>query len=148
MASTRSELLSTMDEEDVRRIRAHTEPVSWDAGATVLRAGQKFNGVFMVTSGRVEVSRRSPQGDRVELEIIGPGMSFGEIAMGTGLRHLVSFTALSDVTAQRLSPEAIAQIEEEDPRLALRWWRAVGQQAMLRIEERWRQRAGETHTAG
>ncbi|WP_181919166.1 hypothetical protein [Kocuria varians] len=27
MASTRSELLSTMDEEDVRRIRAHTEPV-------------------------------------------------------------------------------------------------------------------------
>lgn len=148
VASTRSELLSTMDEEDVRRIRAHTEPVSWDAGATVLRAGQKFNGVFMVTSGRVEVSRRSPQGDRVELEIIGPGMSFGEIAMGTGLRHLVSFTALSDVTAQRLSPEAIAQIEEEDPRLALRWWRAVGQQAMLRIEERWRPRAGETHTAG
>ena len=62
------------------------------------------------------------------------------------MRHLVSFTALTDVSARRLSPEAIQEIEEEDPRLALRWWRAVSQQALLRIEERWRQQAGETHT--
>ncbi|MDT0120464.1 glutaminase A [Kocuria marina subsp. indica] len=144
--STRSELLSTLGEEDVERIRSRTESVDWKAGTTVLRTGQKFNGVYMVTSGNVEVSRRSPQGDRVELEVIGPGMSFGEIALGTNMRHLVSFTALTDVSARRLSPEAIQEIEEEDPRLALRWWRAVSQQALLRIEERWRQQAGETHT--
>lgn len=145
--STRSELLSTLAEDDVRQIRSHTEAVEWDAGATLLRTGQKFSGVYMVTSGSVEVSRRSPQGDRVELEVIGPGMSFGEIALGTELRYLVSFTALTHVTARRLSPEAITRIEEQDPALALRWWRAVSQQAMLRLEERWRQQAGETYTA-
>ena len=51
------------------------------------------------------------------------------------------------MTARRLSPEAITRIEEQDPALALRWWRAVSQQAMLRLEERWRQQAGETYTA-
>ena len=70
--STRSELLSTLAEDDVRQIRSHTEAVEWDAGTTLLRTGQKFSGVYMVTSGSVEVSRRSPQGDRVELEVIGP----------------------------------------------------------------------------
>lgn len=144
--TTRSELLSDFSEQDVREIRSLTERVAWPAGTTVLRAGQRFDGIYMVISGTVEVTRRSPHGDRVELEVVGPGMSFGEVALGTQLRHPVSFTTLTDVTARRLPPEAIERLEAENPALALRWWRAVSANAMLRVEEHWRQRAGETHT--
>lgn len=144
--TTRSELLSDFSEQDVHEIRSLTEQVSWPAGTTVTRAGQRFNGIYMVISGNVEVTRRAPNGDRVELEVVGPGMSFGEVALGTQLRQPVSFTTLTDVTARRLPPEAIERLETENPRLALRWWRAVSAHAMLRIEERWRQQAGETHT--
>jgi len=77
---------------------------------------------------------------------VGPGMSFGEVALGTDSRHMVSFTTLTDVAARRLPPEAVVEIEKTHPELALRWWRAVSTHAMRRIEERWRQQAGETHT--
>lgn len=145
--STDSDLLSSLSDDDVAEIRSKTTRVEWPAGTTVLRAGQRFEGVYMVVSGNVEITRRSPTGERVELEVLGPGKSFGEVALGTDSRHMVSFTTLTDVIARKLPPEAVDEIEKTHPELALRWWRAVSTHAMRRIEERWRQQAGETHTA-
>lgn len=144
--STDSDLLISLSDEDVEEIRSKTTRVEWPAGTTVLRAGQRFEGVYMVVSGNVEITRRSPTGERVELEVLGPGKSFGEVALGTDSRHMVSFTTITDVVARKLPPEAVDEIEKTHPELALRWWRAVSTHAMRRIEERWRQQAGETHT--
>lgn len=137
------ELLSDLSPEDRVSLNSLQRTVQWPAGTTVVRAGQRFTGLYAITSGTVEVSRRSPDGERVELEVLGPGMNFGESALGTDMRHMVSYRTLTDTTAQMLPALAIAELEETDPALAMRWWRSVAKLAMGRIDDAWRQQAGD-----
>ena len=136
-----SELFSRLDPDDVRALRARSVERSWNAGENILRAGQKFAGIHLIVSGHVSMSMRSPSGERVELEVMGPGTTFGELALGTGSKQHETLSALTDVTARVLPPEAIAELEQQDPRLALQLWKALARDGFERTDQQWRDTA-------
>jgi glutaminase len=136
-----SELLSRLDPEDARAVQARTVERSWRAGANILRSGQNFAGIHLVVSGDLSMSARTPTGERIELQILGPGMSFGEMALGSDGKQHVTLTAVTDVTARVLTPEALAELEEQDPVLALRLWKAIARDGYERADQQWRDAA-------
>jgi glutaminase len=136
-----SELLSRLEPDDARALRARTVERTWSAGENILRAGQNFAGIHLIVSGDVSMSLRTPTGERVELQILGPGMSFGELALGSGDKQHVTLSALGDVTARVLAPEVLAELEREDPVLALRLWKALARDGYERADQQWRDAA-------
>ncbi|MEF3120934.1 glutaminase A [Kocuria flava] len=136
-----SELLSRLSPEDAAAVRARTAERTWSAGENILRAGQRFAGIHLVVSGDVSMSLRTPAGERVELQILGPGTSFGELALGSGDRQRVTLSAITDVTARVLDPDALAALEQEDPPLALRLWQALARDGYERADQQWRDAA-------
>ncbi|WP_257879561.1 Crp/Fnr family transcriptional regulator [Kocuria flava] len=122
-------------------MRARTAERTWSAGENILRAGQRFAGIHLVVSGDVSMSLRTPAGERVELQILGPGTSFGELALGSGDRQRVTLSAITDVTARVLDPDALAALEQEDPPLALRLWQALARDGYERADQQWRDAA-------
>ena len=136
-----SELLARLDPEDARAVQARTVERCWPAGANILRSGQNFAGIHLVVSGDVSMSIRTPTGERIELQILGPGMSFGEMALGSDGKQHVTLTAVTDVTARVLTPEALAELEEQDLALALRLWKAIARDGYERADQQWRDAA-------
>ena len=67
-------------------------PVSFDVGQVVIREGDIGDRFYVVRSGQVRVSRGS-----AELQVFGPGSSFGEVALLRRVPRTATVTALTAV---------------------------------------------------
>jgi len=68
--------------------------------------------------GQVKLALSTASGAEKVVEIIGPGMTFGEALMFTDRPYLVSATALADCLLLHVGKEALYRELERDPRLA------------------------------
>lgn len=124
--------LAPLTEEEVSALDAHMEDVEYDDGDLIRRSGQKFGGIYFITSGVVSSSTLH-DGHRVRYATLGPGMTFGEIALGGGAP--VRVRAKGPVRLRLLTTEAIERIERNEPSLALALWKAVATDAYARVEQ-------------
>jgi glutaminase len=68
-------------------------------------------------------------------------MTFGELALGSHDRQETTEKADGPVHLQVLTSEAIAQLELEDPRLAVELWKALTRDAYTRVDQYLRETA-------
>lgn len=138
---TASPALAGLDPEDVLRLAARMEPRHHDDGDIVRRVGQRFGGVHFIVSGKINTIATDPDGKRVRLSTLGAGMTFGELALGSEDRQETTEKAQGPVELMVLGPEAIEQLEAEEPRLAVQLWRALTRDAYARVDQYLRETA-------
>lgn len=83
------------------------EAVGWvqlAAGDVLFEEGEKPDGMYLLVSGRLRVSRRRPDGDELVAEVA-RGESIGEYAVLADAPRQETVTALRDSHAVRLDPE-------------------------------------------
>ena len=103
-------------------------------GEVIRRVGQRFGGVFFIVSGSISIIASHADGTRFRLRTLGAGMSFGELALGADERQETTAKAEGPVDLMVLDPEAIEDLEREDPALAVQLWRALSRDAYLRVD--------------
>ena len=64
--------------EDMKRIHRFGQPHHVDDGQYLIRAGQKSRGMFLLVSGRVQVSQRDGLGHVLPFRVYGPGEFLAE----------------------------------------------------------------------
>lgn len=80
-------------------------------------SGQDF---CLIVSGRMRVFRTLPDGTHIDLTELGPGESFGEMALLTGNPRSASIESLSPASLLVLSPEEFKRLLAENPYLGSR----------------------------
>jgi glutaminase len=73
-----------LDRDELRLLEGIAQTLQFEEGETVLRAGDPANLFFVVASGSVSVWIPLPGGRRRRLASIGPGLTFGEMALLDG----------------------------------------------------------------
>ena len=136
-----SPALGQLDPEEAQSIQARMEERLYEDGDVVRRVGQRFGGVFFIVSGQIDTYMPAPDGTRIKLTTLGPGMTFGEMALGTEKRQETTVKASGEVRLKVLTAEAIEAIEEENPRLAVELWKALTRDAYTRVEQYLRESA-------
>lgn len=106
--------------EDLARIAAGTREVRAARGEAIFRRGDPCEGFHIVAVGRVKLSLVSPEGDEKVVEMVGPGMSFGEALMFAGRPYIVDAAALADCLLLHVGKAALFEAIERDPALARR----------------------------
>ncbi|GAA3712367.1 glutaminase A [Zhihengliuella alba] len=124
--------LAPLTEEQIAALEERMEDREYHDGELIRRSGQKFGGIYFIVSGRVANSTVR-DGHRVRYTTLGPGMTFGEIALGGGAP--VRVRAEEKVRVRLLSADAIERLERDDPELALALWKAVAVDAYTRVEQ-------------
>ncbi|GAA4875490.1 glutaminase A [Serinicoccus chungangensis] len=104
-------------------------------GETVLEAGGPFAGVHLIVRGRAQALGRGPDGQPVTLVTMGPGTSFGELALGTDDEQQTTIRAVEELELLVLSAEDLARLAQEDPVVGVEVWRAVARDA-YRVADR------------
>ncbi|MGC1273745.1 MAG: cyclic nucleotide-binding domain-containing protein [Planctomycetaceae bacterium] len=100
-----------------RELLALMETASFEPGTSIVDEGKQTPGLWILTRGRCDVVKATPDGDRVLAEL-GPGTVFGEMSFFERVPHAATVRSVTSVTALRLTPENYAQLERTGLRAA------------------------------
>jgi CRP/FNR family transcriptional regulator len=88
-------------------------------GETIFGEEDEGTGFYVVLSGRVKISKLSPEGKEQILHIFGPGEPIGEVAVFTGRRFPARAEALEQTRAFFFARKEFMDLIRRDPSLAL-----------------------------
>jgi CRP-like cAMP-binding protein len=106
--------------EDLERIARGTTEVRADRGRLLFSRGDPCLGFHIVVFGQVKLAVGTASGAEKVVEIIGPGMTFGEALMFTDRPYVVSATALADTLLLHVDKAVLDAELARDPGLARR----------------------------
>lgn len=104
--------------EEIDRIALGTRAVHATRGETLFHKGDMPEGFHLVVYGQVKLAFISPQGADKVVEIIGPGMSFGEAVMFLESPHVVYAQTLADSLLLHVSKKVVFDEIERNPKFA------------------------------
>jgi SulP family sulfate permease len=89
----------------------------------------------VLVEGRLMVETTTPEGKRLRLRVLRPGVPVGEIAFYTGTPRTADVVAETPCVVLRCSREQIARIQAEDPAAAVALHRWFAQTIATRLSE-------------
>jgi SulP family sulfate permease len=117
------------------RLADHLRREEVPEGTVLIQQGASPGDVFVLESGRLVVATEMPGGMRVRLGTIRPGVVVGEVAMYTGVPRMADVYADTPVVVLRLTRDALARIEVEQPDLAAEVHRWLAEQLAERLAD-------------
>ena len=99
-------------------LRTYLERRELSEGTVLIRQDEPPDDVFVLESGRLSVETVTPEGTRMRLRTLRPGVVVGEMAMYTGVPRSADVVAETPSVVLRLSRESIERVEAADPALA------------------------------
>jgi sulfate permease, SulP family len=109
-------------------LERYTERESLSDGAVLIRQGESPDDVYVLESGRLRVEMQTPDGTRMRIRSINPGVVVGEVAMYSGDPRTADVVAEGPTVVLRLDRDSIDRLEAQDPELAAalhRWLAGV-----------------------
>jgi peroxiredoxin 2/4 len=79
------------------------EKVSYSDGDTIVAEGEDADRFYVIAQGEVAVTRRTPEGEEIELATLSPGQFFGEVGILAETRRTATVRAIGDVELLALS---------------------------------------------
>ena len=114
-ALSQLDLFKGLKPEEFRLIEPLVRPLIFEKGEVVIREGAEANLFFVLASGTVSVQITVPgQGDRKKrVASIGPGLSFGEMALLDGGKRSADIVAVERVICNGLAVEQLQELTAE-----------------------------------
>ena len=113
-------LFSDLTPEEIQRIAHGTRRIYASKGETLFSRGDRCEGFHVVLYGQVKLFVTSPQGSEKVIEIMGPGISFGEAILFMDMPYVVSAQALKDSLLLHVSKSIVFEEIDRDPRFSRR----------------------------
>ncbi len=89
-------IFSALDRKHLKQLSKIMVPRSFKSGDVIIKENDQGAGVFVVTSGKVEVVRGDDSGKPQVLNTLGPGEFFGEMALFEGFPRSATVRCLED----------------------------------------------------
>jgi CRP/FNR family transcriptional regulator len=112
-------LLQDIDEGGLTRIANITKQVTIKKGEQLFKEQDNTNGLWLIHSGKIEISRVTADGWRQTLVVLPAGHFFGELSILENRNHVATAVALEDTELLLIPKEEFEKMMEEDCALAL-----------------------------
>lgn len=113
-------LFSGLDPDSIRTIARLCQTRRLPAGQTLFVKGDPGDALYGVRRGQIRVESGTATGERLTIEVFGPGDLFGEIAVLDGRPRTADAVVGEDVELFVLPRAEFLSHLERDPRLAIR----------------------------
>jgi len=111
-------LFEGISDRHLRSLSKWTSTRRYDGGRAIVSQGQTGLGLYCIQSGTVKVTISGPAGDQ-ELRQMGPGETFGELALLDDKPRSATVTALEPTTAVLLDKSQFRAELRSHPEIAL-----------------------------
>ena len=110
-----------LDPEAFDQLSRYAKHSTLKRGATIVSKGDPGNSLIAVISGTVKISVSSPDGRSAILNLIGPGETFGEIAVLDGLARTADATANTNCEIYVIDRRDFLPFVRSQPALAMKF---------------------------
>lgn len=93
--------------------------VSLKKGGVLFEDGQQTKGIWLIKTGKIEISKLTADGWKQNLAILNVGQFFGELSVMEKRNHEATATAIDNTQLLLLPKEGFEKIEKEKTELAL-----------------------------
>jgi CRP-like cAMP-binding protein len=112
-------LLQDLDKASLGKVANITRQVSIKKGEALFKEKEQTQGLWLIHSGKVEISRVTADGWRQTLVVLPAGHFFGELSILENRKHVASATALEDTELFLIPKDEFEKMMEDDCGLAL-----------------------------
>jgi rhodanese-related sulfurtransferase len=116
--SLESSIFRDLPREKLDEIARFVENQVVPPNVTIFEEGDPGDGFYIVSSGKVRVFRQNEGGMERDLSILGPGDSFGEMALLTGEPRSASVETMEETRLMVLSKDNFDRILGESPEIS------------------------------
>jgi CRP-like cAMP-binding protein len=110
------------------RLTSFGTQLSFGPRDRIVHEGEPGDGLYLILSGNAQVSRGGEGADPGRsLGSLGPFRSFGEISLLVDVPRTATVTASSALRCVKLTRDQLTQVEDREPKLALRLYRLVAE---------------------
>jgi CRP/FNR family transcriptional regulator len=111
-------LLEDLDSEGLNKISKIIKKYSLKKGEQLFKEKDETKGLWLIHSGKIEISRVTADGWRQTLAVLTPGHFFGELSIIENRRHVASAVAIEETELLLLPKEDFERLFQEDMPLA------------------------------
>lgn len=88
-------------------LKEDLHPVEYSRGEIIIREGEPGDKLFIVTAGKIKLSRKAPDGRENLLSVLGPSDMFGELSIFDPGPRTSSAVCVTDVSAVSMDRDAL-----------------------------------------
>ena len=111
-------LLEDLDNEGLKKIAGIIKRMSLKKGEYLFKEKDDTRGIYLLHTGKVEITRVTPDGWRQTLVVLTPGHFFGELSIFENRQHVASAIVAEDTELFLLSKSEFEKLTQEDIALA------------------------------
>jgi CRP-like cAMP-binding protein len=111
-------LLEDLNDSELNKIAGIIKEVRFRKGETVFKEKDETQGIFLIHSGKIEISKVTPDGWKQTLAVLTKGSFFGELSIVEHRCHEANAVALEDTLILLMRKEDFRKMEKEDLLLA------------------------------
>ena len=100
-------MFGQLDKAAIERLTAGTTEVDAPRETVIFRRGDPCTGFYALVFGQAKLSLETDRGDEKVVDLIGPGMSFGEAAMFLDKPYLVTAQAIADSKLLHMAKDVV-----------------------------------------
>jgi len=116
----------SVTEEELQALIPSVKSYKYKKGDTIYFAGERADYVYLVKDGYVRLSRLTPEGRSLTLDIFDPGDIFGEMVLVGEDRRAEIAEAMQSCTLWLLPKSGLQAIVEQNPKMALQITKIIG----------------------
>lgn len=111
------ELFAGLQEDDLRLLQGIAASFQYEAGQSILCEGDEARAFFIVARGSASIFINLGSGARKRVGSVGPGLSFGEMALLDGGRRSADVVADTRMICYAFSVDRIRELAQDRPRI-------------------------------
>jgi len=134
LTTRRHQVFPVLEEQEVQRLARFGERRTFEPGENLATAGRRSEGVMVILSGNVRVTRRDVVGVEEHIVTYGPRSFLGGLEQLAGRPSLVDARAVDAVTAIVIAPERLRTLFIGEAALGERILRALILRRVLLLE--------------
>ncbi len=119
-------LFRGMSPDYLDRLQRVSRERSYEAGSSILREGELGIAFFVIVSGNVDVLRGAGA-DQTVINKLGPGQSFGEMALLSELPRMATVRAVDSVKCIAMTRLDLLDALRDQPEIAIAMLKTMGE---------------------
>jgi CRP/FNR family cyclic AMP-dependent transcriptional regulator len=118
-------LFEDIEKSELEKVTGELTELSLKKGDSLFKEGDETKGIYLVRSGKVEISKVTPDAWKQTLAVLTPGHFFGELSIMEKRLHEANASALEKTDLFLLKKEVFEKMEKENPVLAMEIFKKI-----------------------
>lgn len=110
-------LFKNLSDEEIKELSAYLTSASYKKRETIFSEGDPPDWFYIVSTGKVKITKLSNEGKEVILEVISPGDIFGGVAVLKNFPYPANAVAMEDTDVLKISRKNLMRVIDRFPNL-------------------------------